>query len=83
MIRLVVIGVSLEFCKLSLKTLWLIELSSLKLLALSSWLTLQCVRATTALSKKIAGALWRLLNASKAILARRHSQKKAASISGT
>ena len=83
MIRLVVIGVLLRFCQLLLKILWLIEAFCFKLLALSSWLTLQCVTATNALSRKIAGAIWRPLIASKVILQRRLLRKKAANTFGT
>lgn len=83
MIRLAVIGVLLQFCKLSLKILWLTEVFSFKLHELFSCLTLQCARATNALSRKIAGAIWRPLIASKVILQRRLIRKMAATISGT
>ncbi len=83
MIRLAATVVLLLFSTLLLNILWLIALSFIKLHELFSCLILQCVRATNALSRKIAGVTWRPLIASKVILQRRLVRKKAANISGT
>ena len=83
MIRLVVIGVLLRFCLLLLSTLLLIELFFFKLHGLFSCPILLAAQGMNALSRKIAGAIWRPLIASKIILQRRLIRKKAASISGT
>ena len=82
-IRLAVTVALLQFCSLLLTALWLITLSFVKLHELFSCLTLQCVRATNALSKRIAGVTWRPLIASKVILQRRLLRKKAANTFGT
>jgi len=81
--RLAVIVVLLLFLRPLLIILWLISNFSVKLLELFSCLTLQCARGVNALSKKTAGATWRLLIVGRAISLRLHAMKKAATISGT
>jgi len=78
----VVIFVLLLFSKYLLTILSWIANTLLKSHAKSSWLTLQCAKGVNALSAKIVGAISRLLIAGKAISARRHSLKMAATTFG-
>ena len=80
--RLAVIVVLLQFLRQLQIALSLIALSSVKLLELSLCLTLLCVRAMNALSRKIAGVTRRLLAAGKAISQHHLATKKGATISG-
>jgi len=82
-IRLAAINALLQCCLLLLSALLLIELFFFKLHALFSCPILLAAQAMDALSKKIAGATWRPLIASKVILQRRLTRKMAANISGT
>jgi len=83
MIRLAVTNALLQFCSLLLTALWLIALFFLKLHTLFSCPILLAARGINVLSRKIAGATWRPLLASKVILQRRLLRKRAANTFGT
>ena len=70
------------FLLLLVPVYWTLLFSSHLLIAISC-LTLRCAQETSALSRKTAGATWRLLIVISRSSRRPHSQKKAASISGT
>jgi hypothetical protein len=79
----VVIFALLLFSKYLLTILSWIANILLKFPAKFSCLTLQCAKGVNALSAKTVGVISRLLIVGKAISARRHSLKKAATIFGT
>jgi hypothetical protein len=75
-------GLLLCFGALLIPAYWTALFSARLLLAISC-LTLHAAQGMNALSRSIAGAIWRLLIVTSRILRRHRSRMKAATISGT